>query len=76
MLQAVESRHREMEATLAAAKLLAGRSNDNSDYYLQVSYTLICLLLNLSEMCFRKSLTSILWEQDLNSHTLGLPPRL
>jgi hypothetical protein len=37
MLQAVESRHREMEATLADAKLLAGRSNHNNDYYLQVS---------------------------------------
>ncbi|KDR09755.1 NEDD8 ultimate buster 1 [Zootermopsis nevadensis] len=36
-IKAVESRHREMEATLAAAKLLAGRSNDNSDYYLQVT---------------------------------------
>ena len=26
-----------MEATLADAKLLASRSNDNNDYYLQVS---------------------------------------
>jgi hypothetical protein len=27
-----------MEATLADAKFLAGRSNGNDDYYLQVSY--------------------------------------
>jgi len=37
MLQAIESRHRQMEATLADAKFLASRSNDNNDYYLQVS---------------------------------------
>ncbi|PNF44037.1 hypothetical protein B7P43_G16238, partial [Cryptotermes secundus] len=36
-LQAVESRHRRMEATLADAKLLASKSNVNNDYYLQVA---------------------------------------
>jgi hypothetical protein len=65
MLQVVESRHREMEATLADAKLLAGRSNDNNDYYLQVSNHLICLLFNFIEMYFRMSLTFIIWEQGI-----------
>lgn len=36
-LQEMESRHRQMEATLADAKLLANRSNVNNDYYLQVA---------------------------------------
>lgn len=36
-LQAIESRHRQMEATLADAKFLASRSNDSNDYYLQIA---------------------------------------
>ncbi|KAJ4443419.1 hypothetical protein ANN_05087 [Periplaneta americana] len=36
-LQAMESRHKKMESTLADAKLLADRSNDNLNYYLQIT---------------------------------------
>jgi hypothetical protein len=55
IFQEMESRHRQMEATLADAKLLANRSNVNNDYYLQVSSVLACSLLNLSEVYFRNS---------------------
>jgi hypothetical protein len=55
MFQAVESRHRQIEATLADAKLLASKSNVNNDYYLQVSSLLICSLSNLNKMYFRNS---------------------
>jgi hypothetical protein len=60
IFQATESRHRQMEETLADAKLLADRSNDNNDYYLQVSGQLICSPSNLSEMYFRRLLISLL----------------
>jgi hypothetical protein len=52
IFQATESRQRQMEETVADAKLLANRSNVNNDYYLQVSGLLICSPSNLSEMCY------------------------
>jgi hypothetical protein len=65
-----------MEATLADAMLLAGKSNANNDYYLQVSNHLVWSLLNLSEMYYRNALIFFVPFVSSRSFTLKAKHRL